>query len=75
MGNKPSVHTAPHGDRWANRRAGSDRVSKTFATKTEAQAAGRGTARREGVEHLIHRRDGTIGERNSYGNDPHPPRN
>ena len=75
MSNKPPVHTVPHRDGWANRRAGSDRVSKTFATKAEAQAAGRDTARRERVEHLIHRRDSTIGERNSYGNDPHPPRN
>jgi hypothetical protein len=25
---------------------------------------------RRKVEHLVHKRDGTIGERNSYGNDP-----
>ncbi len=29
---------------------------------------------REKTEHLIHKKDGTIGERNSYGNDPYPPR-
>jgi hypothetical protein len=73
MAKKPPVHTVPHGDSWANRREGSDRVSKTFGTKAEAQAAGRATARNENTEHLIHRQDGTIGERNSYGNDPHPP--
>ncbi|MYG61807.1 MAG: DUF2188 domain-containing protein, partial [Acidimicrobiales bacterium] len=33
----------------------------------------RDTARRERTEHSIHRKDGQIGERNSYGNDPHPP--
>jgi uncharacterized protein YdaU (DUF1376 family) len=71
---KPEVHTVPHKDGWANKRAGSDRASKVYGTKAEAQAAGRDTARREKVEHLVHRKDGTIGERNSYGNDPHPPK-
>jgi len=26
------------------------------------------------TELIIHKMDGTIGERNSYGNDPHPPK-
>ncbi|CAN5314476.1 DUF2188 domain-containing protein [soil metagenome] len=71
---KPPVHTVPHGDGWANRREGSDKVSKIFDTKAEARRAGRDTARREKTEHLIHKKDGTIEERNSYGNDPHPPK-
>ena len=73
MAKKPPVHTVPHGDGWGNRREGAERVSKTFRTKAEAQAAGRATAQREKTEHLIHKKDGTIGDRNSYGNDPHPP--
>jgi len=72
-GKPPPVHTVPTDDGWANRREGADRVSKNFDTKAEAQAAGRRTAAREGTEHLIHKKDGTIGERNSYGNDPYPP--
>jgi len=74
MAKKPPVHTVPHGDGWANRREGSKRASATFGTKAEAQKAGRDTARRDKTEHLVHRQDGTIGERNSYGNDPHPPK-
>ena len=74
MGKKPEVHTIPHGDGWANRRAGSDRVSRVYRTKEEAGQAGRNTARRESTEHIIHNRDGRISERNSYGNDPHPPK-
>ena len=70
----PPVHTVKHDDGWANRREGADRVSKTFGTKAEAQAAGRETARREKTEHFVHNKDGKIGERNSYGNDPHPPK-
>jgi len=74
MTKKPAVHTVKHGDGWANRRAGSDRVSRVYRTKQEAQQAGRETARRQSTEHIIHNRDGRISERNSYGNDPHPPK-
>ena len=49
-------------------------MSKQFDTKADAQAAGRATAKREGTEHVVHKRDGRIGERNSYGNDPYPPK-
>ena len=71
---KPAVHTVTHGDGWANRREGAASVSKIFRTKAEAQTAGRETAKREGTEYLIHNKDGKIAERNSYGNDPHPPK-
>jgi hypothetical protein len=74
MAKHPPVHTVPHGDGWANRREGAARVSKTFSTKAAAQAAGRDTAQREKTEHLIHNKDGEIASRNSYGNDPHPPK-
>lgn len=74
MSKKPPVHTVPHGDGWANRREGASRVSQTFGTKAEAQAAGRQTAKRDRTEHIIHNKDGQIGRRNSYGNDPYPPR-
>jgi Uncharacterized protein conserved in bacteria (DUF2188) len=74
MATRPPVHTVPHGDGWANRREGAARVSKTFRTKAEAQAAGRETARREKAEHIIHNKAGEIGSRTSYGDDPHPPK-
>jgi hypothetical protein len=67
---KANVHTVPYKGGWANRREGAARISRIFKTKAEAQAAGRKTAMRERVEHLIQNRDGTVGERNSYGNDP-----
>lgn len=71
---KKNVHTVPAEDGWANRREGGKRASSIHATKAEAQAAGREAAKKDGVEHLIHKKDGTIGDRNSYGNDPHPPK-
>jgi hypothetical protein len=67
---RSNVWTVPHGEAWANKREGAKRASKIFATKAAAQSAGRKTAMREQVEHLIHNRDGEVGERNSYGNDP-----
>ncbi len=59
---------------WKNRAQGNQRASNTFNTRAEAQAKGREMARERGVEHLIKKMDGTVGERNSYGNDPYPPR-
>ena len=73
MAGKKNIHTVPTEDGWANRREGGNRASSTHDTKAEAQAAGRAAAKRDGIEHLIHK-DGTIGERNPYGNDPHPPK-
>lgn len=63
MAEKKNVHTVPTEGGWANKREGAARASSTHDTKVEAQAAGRTAAKK----------DGTIGERNSYGNDPHPP--
>lgn len=74
MADKRPVHTVPTSEGWANKREGAARASKTFATKSEAEAAGRATAKRERTEHVSHRRDGTIGDKRSYGNDPFPPR-
>ena len=59
MPDKKNVHTVPTDDGWANRREGGKRASSTHATKAEAQAAGRTAAKKDGVEHLIHKKDGT----------------
>lgn len=71
---KSSIRTVPHSDGWANRRDGADRVSRVFDTQAQAEAAGRAAAKRDGVEYYLHGRDGRIRERDSYGNDPHPPK-
>jgi hypothetical protein len=68
------VHTVPDesGSGWANEENG--RTLSNHRTKDAAVKAGRAVAKREEVEHTIHKMDGTIGEKNSYGNDPNPPR-
>lgn len=71
---KKTVHTTPNpeGKGWVNQVNG-DVVSR-HRTQENAAERGRDIARDLHTEHAIHRRDGTIGTKNSYGNDPNPPR-
>lgn len=61
-----NIHTVPHGDGWANRVAGANRVSNTSPTNAEAQARGQEMAIERNSEHLVHRKDGAIQQRNTY---------
>jgi len=69
-GTRGGVHTTPNpeGSGWANQVYG--RVTTTHRTKATAERAGRGQAMDRHTEHVVHKRDGTISERNSYGDDP-----
>lgn len=71
---KKHVHIVPRGEGWAVKREGARRASVTTGTQREAIDAGRTIAKREATEMLIHGRDGQIREKNSYGNDPNPPK-
>ena len=71
---KPAVETYYENGTWRSRHEGVSRPFATGGTKAEQVAKGRETARKEKVEHIIKNRDGTISERNSYGNDPNPPK-
>lgn len=74
MTKKKDIHVVPHGDGWATRREGADRVSKTYDTQRQAQDGARPAAKRDGVELVTHGRDGRIRDSDSFGNDPMPPR-
>jgi hypothetical protein len=67
-------HVVPRGDKWGVRSSGAEKVSRLYRTQQEAIEQARERARRDGVELYIHGRDGRIRERNSYGNDPFPPK-
>jgi hypothetical protein len=71
---KKDVHTTPNpgGKGWVNQ-VGGEVVSR-HRTQENAVDRGREIARENRSEHAVHRRDGTIGRKNSYGNDPNPPR-
>ena len=71
---KRNQHVVPHEGGWAVRGAGSQRASSVHRTQREAIDAARGIARNQGSELFIHGRDGRIRERDSYGNDPYPPK-
>jgi hypothetical protein len=51
---------------WKNRPQGNQRASNTAETKAEAQAKGREMAVDREVEHVIKKKDGTIGDKNTY---------
>lgn len=72
---KRGQHVVPNSSGgWAVRKAGSSRASKTFDTQSAAIATARTLAKKQGTELYIHGRDGKIRARDSYGNDPHPPK-
>jgi hypothetical protein len=75
MTKKPAVVTGPHpGGGWQNKVEGNQRASNVEPTKAGAQAKGREMAIERKTEHKIQNKEGRITERNSYGNDPFPPR-
>lgn len=71
---KRDIHVVPHQDGWATKKEGADRAGHVADTQREAIEKARDQARRENVEVVIHRRDGTIRDSDSYGNDPNPPK-
>ncbi|HEY9791948.1 MAG TPA: DUF2188 domain-containing protein [Candidatus Obscuribacterales bacterium] len=67
---KANVHVVNKGGTWQVETEGNPTAGQGFATREEAIAAGKEKAKQNQVELLVHREDGTIGERDSYGNDP-----
>lgn len=67
-------HVVPHRDGWAVKGAGNERATRVVETQREAIGIARDIARKQQTELFIHRENGQIRERNSYGNDPFPPK-
>lgn len=75
MSKKRDIHIVPHQDGgWATKKEGSSRAGTRHDTQREAIERGREQAIREKTEVVIHRKNGQIRDSDSYGNDPHPPR-
>lgn len=74
MSNKKDIHVVPRGDGWATKKEGAQRAGVVTGTQKQAIERAREQAIRECVEVIIHRKDGTIRDSDSYGNDPSPPR-
>lgn len=69
-----NIHTVPCGNKWANKKSGVATPISTHNTKANALGKGASVAKQSGAEHVIHGRNGRIQNKNSYGNDPCPPK-
>lgn len=69
-----NVHVVPQGDRWVVREEGREAPLSMHRTQRDAVGAAEPIARWNRSDVVIHRPDGTIRDRDSYGSDPIPPR-
>lgn len=60
--------------KWQVKKEGADRASVVTDTKKESVNKGREISRNQETELFIHNKDGKIGQRDSHGHDPNPPR-
>lgn len=67
-------HVVPHSDGWAVKGEGNKRATSVHDTQRQAADAAREIARNQQSELVIHRPDGRIRDKDSYGNDPFPPK-
>lgn len=73
MGKNQHVTPHPKGG-WQVKGAGNTKATVRTATQKEAAAIAREIAIRQGSERVIHGTDGKIRAKDSYGNDPFPPK-
>lgn len=75
MAKKRDIHVTPHSQGgWQTKREGAGRAGSRHSTQGSAIERAREQAKRAEVEVVIHRRDGTIRDSDSYGSDPNPPK-
>lgn len=69
---KSNQHVVPRNGGWAVRKQGSPRVTRVFDTQSEAVGFARRVARKSSGDVFIHRADGTVRDRESFGADHRP---
>lgn len=62
------------GKQWGVRGEGNERLTSIHDTQKQARARALDIAKNQGSEMFVQGRDGRIRERNTYGNDPFPPK-
>lgn len=70
---KQDLHVVPSGNGWAVKPSGASSPISTHRTQSAAEQAARQVARQNQSEVVIHRPNGQIRDKDSYGNDPLPP--
>lgn len=71
-GKNQHVVPTPKG-KWGVRGEGNSKITKETSTQTKAIDIARGIAKNQESEVVIHRKDGTIRNKDSYGKDSCPP--
>lgn len=71
---KKANHVVPSSAGWSVKKSGAERASRTFDSKDKAVEYGRELSKNEKTELFIHKSNGMIQNRNSYGSDPNPPK-
>lgn len=69
-----NYHVVPNDDQWAVKREGAEKAGSVHDTQKEAIGVARDRAIRDRGEVVIHDRHGQIRDKDSYGNDPCPPK-
>ena len=67
-------HVVPHQKGWAVKGEGNSKATSLHPTQTAAIKAAVPIAKNEKAEVVIHRKDGVIRDKDSYGPDPNPPK-
>lgn len=60
--------------KWQHKADGKRRATRVTNTQREAIESAIRVARNQGGEVIVHGKDGRIRSKDSYGNDPNPPR-
>lgn len=63
-------HVVPKEDKWAIKGEGNEKYTKITNTQKEAIDIAREIAKNQESELVVHRKNGTIRDKDSYGNDP-----
>jgi hypothetical protein len=75
MPDERRIHVTKHEDGWAVKREGAERAIEVTETKDSAIDRGRGIAKKEAGELIIHKQKrNEIQEERTYRKDPYPPR-
>lgn len=74
MSKGKNQHVGPHPEGWAVKGAVNQKATKVVDTQAQAIKIAQDIARNQQSDTKIHGRDGKIRAGNSYGNDPHPPK-
>lgn len=74
MSKGKNQHVTPKGDTWQVKGAGNEKATKITETQKQAIDVAKEIAKHQKTEVIIHGTDGKIRDKDSYGNDPNPPK-